>query len=171
MSYKGTANMKKIISAHNQKILEKSEKQEKVEKMCNCRHPPCPLQGICQTDNMVYQAKVTSENEEQSYLGLTATKFKLRYSNHETSFNYSRNRGKTTLAGYIWDLKDRGVKYQLEWRIIGRALPFSPISGVCNLCTLEKFHIYYTPHLGTLNKKDEINNWCPHKSSLLLDKT
>ena len=171
MSYKGTANMQKIISAHNQKILQNNENLEKEEKMCNCTKAPCPLQGKCLTDNMVYQAKVKSENEEQSYIGLTATSFKLRHSNHKTTFKYAKNRGKTSLAGHIWDLQDRGEEYQLEWRIIGRAQPFSPISGVCNLCTLEKFHIYFTPHLGTLNKKDEINNWCPHKASMLLDKT
>ena len=119
----------------------------------------------------MYQAKVKYENEEQSYIGLTATSFKLRHSNHKTTFKYAKNRGKTSLAGHIWDLKDRGVEYQLEWGIIGRAQPFSPISGVCNLCTLEKFHIYFTPEMGTLNQKDEINNWCPHKSSMLLDKT
>ena len=170
ISYKTTANMKKIVSAHNQKILQQSE-SEKSKKMCNCQKPPCPLQGKCQTDNLVYQAKVKTDSEEQTYIGLTATTFKLRLANHKTSFKYESKRGTTTLSNYVWDLKNRGVEYDLEWSLIGRAQPFSPISGICNLCNLEKYHILFTPEMATLNKKDEINNWCPHKVKMLLDKT
>ena len=162
--------MKKIVSAHNQKILQQSE-SDKSKKMCNCQKPPCPLQGKCQTDNLVYQAKVKTDSEEQTYIGLTATTFKLRLANHKTSFKYETKRGTTTLSNYVWDLKNRGVEYDLEWSLIGRAQPFSPISGICNLCNLEKYHILFTPEMATLNKKDEINNWCPHKVKMLLDKT
>ena len=55
--------------------------------------------------------------------------------------------------------------------MIGRAQPFSPISGNCNLCNLEKYYIMFKPNMATLNKKEEINNWCPHKEKMLLDKT
>ena len=170
ISYRATPNMKKIISAHNQKILQESE-SEKGEKMCNCQKPPCPLQGKCLTDNMVYQAKVKTDSEEQTYIGLSSTTFKKRLANHKTSFKYETKRGTTTLSNYVWDLKNRGIDYELEWNLIGRAQPFSPISGICNLCTLEKYHILFTPQMATLNKKDEINNWCPHKDKMLLDKT
>ena len=49
--------------------------------------------------------------------------------------------------------------------------PFSPISGVCNLCTLEKYYILFKPGIGTLNKREELFNYCMHKKRLLLDKT
>ena len=170
ISYRNTPNMKNIVNSHNQKILKSSEKQDS-EKTCNCTKSPCPIQGKCLTDKVVYQAVVTTETEEQTYIGLAATTFKARLSNHNTSFKYSQKRGTTTLSNYIWDLKDKGVDYDLQWRFIGRAQPFSTISEICNLCTLEKYHILFTPHMATLNKKEEINNWCPHKKDVLLDKT
>ena len=130
--------------------------------MCNCRTPPCPLQGKCLMDNLVYQAIVKTETDEQTYIGLTSTTFKLRFGNHKKSFNHGTYRHNTTLSTHIWGLKDRGEKFSLEWRLIGRAQPFSPISGNCNLCNLEKYHIIFTPAMASLNKKEEINNYCPH---------
>ena len=81
ISYRNTPNMKNIVNSHNQKILKSSEKQDS-EKTCNCTKSPCPIQGKCLTDNVVYQAVVTTETEEQTYIGLAATTFKARLSNH-----------------------------------------------------------------------------------------
>ena len=170
MSYRTTTNMKNVISSHNQKVIRKNENAE-VKKMCNCRTPPCPLQGKCLTDNLVYQATVKTESDVQTYVGLTSTTFKLRLGNHKKSFKNENYRRNTSLSSYIWNIKERGEEYQLKWNILGRAQPFSPISGVCNLCTLEKYHILFTPNLATLNKKEEVNNHCLHRISMLLDKT
>ena len=162
--------MKKIISSHNKRILNKDENSAS-KKMCNCKKEPCPLDGICQIKNVVYQATVESENEEQNYVGLTSTTFKSRHANHKTSFKYESHRKNTSLSKYIWDLKDSGKNYNIKWKILGRAGTFSPISEVCNLCTLEKWHILFTPNLAKLNQKEELNNYCLHKKSILLDKT
>ena len=170
VSYRTTANMGKVISMHNQKILKQTETQE-VEKTCNCRSPPCPLQGKCLLDNLVYQAKVKTQNESETYIGLTSTSFKVRLGNHKKSFNNETYRSNTSLSSYIWGLKDKGVNFELEWSLIGRAKPFSPISGICNLCTLEKYHILFKPEMASLNRKEEINNYCLHKTKMLLDKT
>ena len=119
----------------------------------------------------MYQAKVKTDGDEQTYIGLASTTFKLRLANHKTSFNKEEKRCTTTLSSHIWAIKDRGEEYELEWKLIGRAQPFSPISGNCNLCNLEKYYITFKPSMATLNKKEEINNWCPHKDKMLLDKT
>ena len=71
----------------------------------------------------------------------------------------------------VWDLKDGGVDYEVSWKIIDRAIPFSPVTGICALCTLEKYYILLKPSLGSINKRDEINTGCRHKSSMLLYKT
>ena len=71
----------------------------------------------------------------------------------------------------INNLKKKNINYKLTWKIIDRAQPFSPISGVCNLCTLEKYYILFKPGTGTLNKREELFNYCMHKKRLLLDKT
>ena len=79
------------------------------------------------------------------------------------------------LSHYIWDLKDQGKvegkDYTLKWKIVARASPFSPVTGVCELCTTEKFFITFKPHLATLNHRNEIFNHCRHKKTVLLDKT
>ena len=68
----------------------------------------------------------------------------------------------------IWELKDNNIPYNLEWSIVGRAHQFSPVTGVCNLCTLEKFIILTKPHQSTLNKREEIFGACRHKTPMLL---
>ena len=170
VSYRTTSNLKSIISSHNNKVLRKNENSEE-KRMCNCRTPPCPLQGKCLTDNLVYQATVKTDNTDNTYIGLSSPTFKLRLGNHKKDFKNPKYRHSTTLSSFIWDLKDKAAVFELTWKIIGRAQPFSPISGVCNLCTLEKYHLLFTPELATINKRDEIYNFCLHKLPVLLDKT
>ena len=164
-----------MISGHNSKILKDSDESEQ---KCNCRNrAACPLENKCQTKNLIYQATVkqTLQNKSETYIGLTATSFKDRLANHKTSFKYASKSGNTSLAGHIWDLKKKNMEedkdYTISWKLIDRAQPFSPISGVCNLCTTEKYHIIFNPEAATLNKKEEINNSCLHKDPILLDKT
>ena len=75
------------------------------------------------------------------------------------------------LASHIWDLKKQNVDYEITWKILERAKPFSPVSRICNLCTKEKYFIIFEPEKASLNKKEELNNHCLHKFSQLLDKT
>ena len=146
-----------------------------MEKTCNCNlNNECPLSGNCLTNNLVYQATVIPnepEAQEHTYIGLTSTTFKIRVGNHKKSFNHVEYQKETSLSIFIWELKDRGVDYSISWKLIDRAKPFSPVSGLCALCTLEKYYIIFKPELATINKKDEINNYCLHKLAVLLDKT
>ena len=123
---------------------------------------------------MVYQATVTTNETPpriESYIGMTANEFKTRHSNHKKSFKNSNYSTETTLSQFIWELKRENVSFDIKWKILDRARPFNPITGVCSLCTLEKFYIICKPELGTLNKKEEIFNSCRHKRKLLLDNT
>ena len=168
MSYRTTPNFKKIISAHNKKILN----GKTPDPPCNCldKHT-CPLDGSCKASNIVYQATLTTEEEPPSvetYVGLTATDFKARHSNHKTSMNNKNYSSATTLSVKVWELKKEKISYDLKWKIIGRAQPFSPISGVCNLCTLEKYIIITKPQQSTLNKREEIFGACKHRDTHLL---
>ena len=175
MSYRTAPNIKKIISAHNAKILRESEEKNEAQKMCNCRKGRiCPLGGKCLIENIIYQATVTPTNppaEPKTYIGLTATTFKQRLANHIKSTNYEKYRKETTLSEHIWGLKDKKIEHQVTWKIIDRAKPFSPVTGICAICTLEKFYILFKPELASINKRDEINTGCRHKSPMLLDKT
>ena len=169
MAYRTTPNFKKVISSHNAKILNESPE----DPPCNCTNKEeCPLDGKCRATNIIYQAEVTSEQVPpavNTYIGLTATEFKKRYSNHLSSIKH--NRKSTALSSYTSELKSQKIKYTLKWKIVGRAKPFTPITGVCSLCTLEKYFIITKPHMATLNKNEEMYNYCLHKKQLLLDKT
>ena len=171
MAYRTTPNFKKIIASHNAKIL----KKETTDPPCNCRQKDtCPLNGQCRVNNLIYQATITTQQDPpviQKYIGMTSTQFKDRLANHRKSFKTEKYKTETTLSQYIWTLKQENTSFDLKWKIMDRAKPFSPVTGVCALCTLEKYYIICHPDQATLNKNEEIFNSCRHKTHLLLDKT
>ena len=141
-----------------------------------------PIGGECLVNNLVYQATVTPNPQNngmanqdppkaETYIGLCAPPFKTRLANHKKSFKFEKYRKETILSQYIWGLKNENVDFDIKWKIVDRAKPFSPVSGICGLCTSEKYYIIFKPELASLNKKEEINNYCLHKSPVLLDKT
>ena len=117
ISYSTTPNMGQIIAGHNKKLLR--EHYEQVEKdknndkpppkTCNCNNPQsCPLDGKCLMKDIIYKAEVTADNTDlKNYIGLTATTFKVRHSNHKTSTNNPNSKQSITLSTYIWKLNAR----------------------------------------------------------------
>ena len=153
-------NMGAKISQHNAKLLRKPT----AKKGCNCRVlADCPMPGRFQTDNVIYRATVTTNN-----VGLTADPFKVRHANHKQDFKNITRKNATTLSGYIWKMKDEGKIPDVNFNIIGRATPYSPVSGICNLCTAEKFKIMFNPATSSLNSRQELYGHCRHKNSNLL---
>ena len=172
VSYRNTPNIKQIITSHNKKVLQEGKRPEKP---CNCKDKSlCPIDGKCLNQNLIYQATIVTaqpEPETHTYIGLTATTFKERLSNHKTSFNKEKYKNATTLSQFIWSLKEQNIDFNLKWRKLDQAAPFNPISGKCNLCTLEKYYLIFKPDISTLNKNEELNNFCLHKRSQLLENT
>ena len=72
---------------------------------------------------------------------MTSTQFKDRYKNHQQTFDNESKKSQTTLSQHIWKLKNQQIDFDVSWKIIGRAKPFDPNTGVCALCTLEKYFI------------------------------
>ena len=172
VSYSCTPNMKNIISAHNSKILNHNENPDD-KKDCNCpRQATCPLDGHCLATNVVYQATVAEVGGPvETYIGGTAPPFKMRLGNHIKSFRHLEYSKESKLSIHIWSLKRRQAQFDIKWRIISRVKQFNTISGVCPVCTEEKYQIIFNPSLGTLNKRDEMKNHCRHRTSFLLDNT
>jgi hypothetical protein len=163
-------NIKQLINKHNQRLLN-SHVNTSQERTCNCRNRDlCPLQGSCLTSGIIYQASVTrlDNNRKETYIGLTETTFKSRYNNHKSSLNNPRQKNTTALSKYVWTLKDQQINYTLNWKIISRALPYSPTTKCCNLCITEKFYIIYHPELASLNSRCELANSCGHFKKFLL---
>ena len=67
----------------------------------------CLLQIKCLTPNIVYQADITNnvDDERRVYLGLSETPFKDRFRNHVRDFNNEIHYNKTEFFKYVWDLK------------------------------------------------------------------
>ena len=127
--------------------------------------------GECQQRGVIYQATVLSEEKRnQTYIGLTAGTFKKRFDGHTSTFRSEEANG-TTLSSYIWKLKNEGRDFEILWKVISKATPFSPVTEQCALCTAEKFYIIYKPELGTLNTRNELGAHCRHKQRVLLDNT
>ena len=165
-------NMKTIISTHNKKILSQDTATpgptQQQERTCNCRKKPeCPLEGKCLQANVVYQASVTTEATNESYVGL-ATNFKDRYRNHMTSFRHANRRNETELSKYIWTLKDARKPFRVQWKVLATCKPYDNVSKKCNLCLKEKFFIICRNDLCTLNKRNELASSCPHRNRFTL---
>ena len=81
---------------------------------CNCTDKPgCPVNGTCKSQNVLYQARVTSEGKEEYYIGLTSTEFKTRFRNHKALFNVPDRRSSAELNKHVWDLKDNGKDFHI----------------------------------------------------------
>ena len=181
LGYKCMPNMKKQISRHNHRVLNPIN-QQVAPPECNCRNPPCPLNGACISNrSVIYKATVeeidnnnnnnnTNINKRETYTGLTKNTFKKRYDGHNSTFNNRDQSNKTTLAAHIWKLKDKGVKYTLSWSIIERGAPFNPSTRRCSLCLKEKFHIIFHPAGASLNERTELFSVCRHRQDMLLEK-
>ena len=168
-------NVKKSISRHNTKVARQEEQdgeQQPAEPGCNCRKGPCPMNGNCLVDKLVYKATVRDENNTvQTYTGLKANTFKDRFYGHTHSFNHQNPDNSTTLSTHIWDLKNQGKWYYLEWETIDIAQPFNPTTRKCRLCQREKYYILFLPEGATLNKRQELYNTCRHRLKELLTNT
>ena len=171
LSYKCMPNFARKIAAHNSVVVEKDIEEEKIEKMCNCRKKDeCPLSGKCLTDNIIYQATVsTDDGKEETYVGLSSNTFKIRHANHKKSFKLFKYKNETTLSSYVWKIRSEGKTFSINWKILKRAKPFTPVSGFCSLCTSEKYQIIFKPDTASLNTRNELTSFCRHKTKALLD--
>ena len=163
--------MKQLIDGHNKTILKKDNQpvQDKNVKTCNCRNRnDCPLQGECRQKEIVYQATVTTREEKETYVGLTATAFKTRWRNHQMSFKHEKKRYDTELSKYLWELKMKNEEFKVPWKILAKARAYSNLSKRCNLCIEGKYFIITHPQMATLNKRNELVSTCRHRRNYIL---
>ena len=73
-------------SGHEKQQL---EKEETCQKKCNCKiKAQCSLDGLCQTSGIVYEATVSTEQDDaKKCICLAETSFKVSYANHKTLLN------------------------------------------------------------------------------------
>ena len=128
------------------------------------------MEGNCLAKNIVYQATVKHGDISATYIGITRNTFKTRLADHKTRIKHENLSSGCRLAKYIWDLKNKNIKYDISWKIIARASTFSSITNICNLCVNEKYQILYFPERASINSRNEITGYCRHKLKHLIDK-
>ena len=121
VSYGCVDNIAQIIKQHNKKVLT-PQTALPPEMACNCRvKPDCPLNGECLTKGIVYQAEVKADDQTKPYIEMTEHPFKTRYNVHKQSFRNQKYQHSTALSKHIWELKNRGKSYEINWSIIKHA--------------------------------------------------
>ena len=175
VGYRCAPNMGAHISRHNSKILRaNSDSPGKPPPSCNCQKSKkvdCPLPGACNQEGVIYQATVKNDQGGlETYIGL-AENFKKRHYKHKKSMKTKNPENTTTLSAHFWNEVEAGRSPKVTWKILESGIPaFNPVTGVCHLCTREKYYIVLKPHLGTLNQRQELFSTCKHKESRLIAK-
>ena len=68
VSYSCMSNVRSVISSHNKRILKETKSaqksvKDKNQKLCNCKNAnECPLNNVCLTKDLVYQAAVRTKD-------------------------------------------------------------------------------------------------------------
>ena len=112
ISYRTMTNMKQVKFTHTSEVSQQREHQPPPG--YNCRGgwvATCPLNGACLTTGVIYEAKVTrtDSNESEFYTGVTVGPFKQRIYGHNYDLRHQSQRTSTCLSKYVWGLKDEGV--------------------------------------------------------------
>ena len=130
---------------------------------------PCPFDGNCLAESLIYRTEVTDEDSNvATYTGLTGNSFKKRHYFHKQTFKHRKLEHDTTLSSYIWSLKDADKDFGIQWKEVGRAPRFNPITKKCKLCIKEKYHIIFEPEGASLNKRSELFSTSRHRKRDLL---
>ena len=83
LSFTCTENLSSIVKAHNKKVT-----NEKItpRDQGNCKNKnDCPLDGNCQTSDIIYKCIAsTTVNPDKIYLGTAEGNFKQRHNNRKT---------------------------------------------------------------------------------------
>ena len=173
VSYRCMPNFKQKIAIHNSRA-KRIETEPQPLPGCNCTGVmgACPLGGQCLVKSVVYGAEVLDSNQNvETYTGLTANTFKKRFYKHRESFNKEDSEHSTSLSCHIWNLKRQNENFELNWSIIDRGKAFNPVSRKCNLCLKEKYHIIFQPEGASLNSRSELFSTCRHRLRDLLVNT
>ena len=172
VSYSCMPNVKAMVNGHNKKIL--SEEATPTTTTCSCpMNAVCPMNGNCLSEDTLYSAKLTSNIPNYTpteYLGMSAPPWKQRLGNHKLEFNHKKY-VKCEIAKEVWNIKDQGGDYNIQWRIIGHAPSYNPIAKKCCLCIAEKLLIAEELNVNEnlLNKRDELISKCRHRRKYTLE--
>ena len=113
--------MASVISSKNKNILKGGHNPAP---LCECPQDQCPVEGQCKLSEVIYQAKLlTQNNEEFSYIGLTEQTFHERHTKHLSSFTVHDRRNSTSLSKKMLELQTKHILFDIEWKILEKTSP------------------------------------------------
>ena len=149
--------------------------QTEVKKIRNEDEKECQLLQKWVVESVVYEALVNEEHDtdrktETSYIGSTEGTFKQRLYAHRSDMKKIENRNKTALAQHVWDMKQRGIKENIRWKILKKCKKYKCGSKMCDVCLSEKAEIIRKKKSGmsSLNIRSELMASCRHRSKFML---
>ena len=121
-----------IINNHNKEIVKEfhdrtnnNDNNNSKQNECNSKtRMNCPINGLCNLDNVVYLGIIyPKENvkDRKTYIGISSTKWKSRYANHEFSFSYEQLKTQTALSKHLWSLKNKGLTPEIQWSLLKKS--------------------------------------------------
>ena len=137
---------------------------------CNCiRKHQCPLNEKCLTNNVLYKASITPNEENlktKIYHGVSETPFKLSYANHKKTFNNIKYQTDTELSNEYWNIISANKTSSISWEILGTHKSNNQSSKRCLLCLNEKLAIALHGDDNMLNKRSKVKQKQIHASQL-----
>ena len=162
--------MKAIIAGHNAKVLSNTIKDKQVNKKCSCKDATkCPLDGYCLQEAVIYKATITTPYVRKTYIGSTEATFKQRFYGHTSDLTHIKNRNNTTLAAFVWELRDKGQQPEIKWEAIKKCSRYKCGTRKCDVCLSEKLAILRSRDPDLLNKRSELMARCPHRRKWRLE--
>ena len=137
------------------------------ENECNCKTKnKCPMNGLYNLENVVYQGIIfPKEKVQKTYIGISSTKWKLRFNNHNYSISHEHLKNQTALSKYFWKLKNKDLTLDIQWSILKRSNTPNCFDSRCNLCQDEKIQIMLYPDPDILsNQRCDLIARCRHRN-------
>ena len=148
-------NMKNIINSHSKKII--NPPKDNIARTCNCiRKHQCPLNEKCLTNNVLYKASITPNEENPKtkiYYGVCETAFKRRYANHKKTFNNIKYQTDTELSNEYWNIISANKTSNISWEFLETHKSYNQSPIQCLLCLNEKLAIALHKDDNMLNKR------------------
>ena len=130
------------------------------------------MNGLCNLNHVVYQGIIyLKENikDKKTYIRISSTKWKIRYTNYKFSFFHEHLKHQTALSKHFWSLKNKGLTPEIQWSILKKSNTPKCFDSRCNLCLEEKIQIMIYPDPEKLlNKKCELIARCRHRNKFKL---
>ena len=93
--------IKSAINLHYRKILHSTVNNQSRTLIVLIKQT-APYKKTCLSENTLYQADISTENFQTKIdYGISKTRFKTSYSNHEKSFNHEKHKNDTQLSNKL----------------------------------------------------------------------